>query len=353
MPDGGFDLIVVGAGPAGLAAAVYGASEGLRTLVLEMVAVGGQAGASSRIENYLGFPTGISGGDLTQRATVQAQKFGASFSSPCTVGIASGGSGPFRSSPVQRHRGSGSGGDRRDRSALPEARRRRSRAVRVPRRVLRRDRVGGPSVRGFARGGRRGRQLRRTGRLVSRQCWKRGHDRDPGTGPRREHVSLPRRSDRSRQADRRPSKHQDRGARGRRISDRSADQRSRWRGNARQHRPVLVHRRRALPRSGCRASPPSTIEGSCSRIDPSGASTSTGPGKRSDAPRCRSRPAIRGCSPSATSAPDRPNESRPRSAKVRPPFARSTTTWLSIVTPDRDGRPNLGVLEVLRLVLSG
>jgi thioredoxin reductase (NADPH) len=85
MPDGGFDLIVVGAGPGGLAAAVYGASEGLRTLVLEMVAVGGQAGSSSRIENYLGFPTGISGGDLTQRATVQAQKFGASFSSPCTV----------------------------------------------------------------------------------------------------------------------------------------------------------------------------------------------------------------------------------------------------------------------------
>jgi thioredoxin reductase (NADPH) len=85
MPDGGFDLIVVGAGPAGLAAAVYGASEGLRTLVLEMIAVGGQAGSSSRIENYLGFPTGISGGDLTQRATVQAQKFGASFSSPCTV----------------------------------------------------------------------------------------------------------------------------------------------------------------------------------------------------------------------------------------------------------------------------
>jgi len=86
MPDGGFDLIVVGAGPAGLAAAVYGASEGLRTLVLEMVAIGGQAGSSSRIENYLGFPTGISGSDLTQRATVQAQKFGASFSSPCTVG---------------------------------------------------------------------------------------------------------------------------------------------------------------------------------------------------------------------------------------------------------------------------
>ena len=76
LPDRCFDL-VVGGGPAGLAAAVYGASEGLRTLGVEMVAAGGQAGASSRIENYLGFPTGISGGDLTQRAVVQAEKFGA------------------------------------------------------------------------------------------------------------------------------------------------------------------------------------------------------------------------------------------------------------------------------------
>ena len=82
LPGRCFDLVVVGAGPAGLAAAVYGASEGLRTFVVEMVAVGGQAGSSSRIENYLGFPTGISGADLTQRATVQAQKFGASLSSP-------------------------------------------------------------------------------------------------------------------------------------------------------------------------------------------------------------------------------------------------------------------------------
>ena len=77
------DLVVVGGGPAGLAAAVYGASEGLRTLGIEMVAVGGQAGASSRIENYLGFPTGISGTDLTQRALVQAEKFGAHLTSPC------------------------------------------------------------------------------------------------------------------------------------------------------------------------------------------------------------------------------------------------------------------------------
>ncbi|HEY1953804.1 MAG TPA: FAD-dependent oxidoreductase [Gemmatimonadaceae bacterium] len=85
LPDRSFDLIVVGAGPAGLSAAMYGASEGLRTLVIEMVVVGGQAGASSRIENYLGFPTGISGGELTQRAMVQAQKFGAALTSPCAA----------------------------------------------------------------------------------------------------------------------------------------------------------------------------------------------------------------------------------------------------------------------------
>jgi thioredoxin reductase (NADPH) len=83
LPERCFDLVVVGAGPAGLAAAVYGASEGLRTLVVEMAVVGGQAGTSSRIENYLGFPTGISGGDLTQRAVVQAEKFGAHLTSPC------------------------------------------------------------------------------------------------------------------------------------------------------------------------------------------------------------------------------------------------------------------------------
>jgi thioredoxin reductase (NADPH) len=71
------DVVVIGAGPAGLAAAVYAASEGLRVLVLETMAPGGQAGTSSRIENYLGFPTGISGGALAGRALVQSQKFGA------------------------------------------------------------------------------------------------------------------------------------------------------------------------------------------------------------------------------------------------------------------------------------
>src|ERR1700733_9126005 len=75
-----YDLIVVGAGPSGLAAAVYGASEGLKVLVVESTAPGGQAGSSSRIENYLGFPLGISGQELAARAFVQAEKFGAHIS---------------------------------------------------------------------------------------------------------------------------------------------------------------------------------------------------------------------------------------------------------------------------------
>ena len=85
LPDRHFDLVIVGGGPAGLAAAVYGASEGLLTLGIDTIAPGGQAGTSSRIENYLGFPTGISGADLTQRALVQAEKFGAYLRSPCAA----------------------------------------------------------------------------------------------------------------------------------------------------------------------------------------------------------------------------------------------------------------------------
>ncbi|HEX4083967.1 MAG TPA: FAD-dependent oxidoreductase [Chthoniobacteraceae bacterium] len=76
------DLAIVGAGPAGLAAAVYAASEGLQTMVLESYAAGGQAGSSSLIENFFGFPTGISGGDLTYQAELQAHRFGARFSMP-------------------------------------------------------------------------------------------------------------------------------------------------------------------------------------------------------------------------------------------------------------------------------
>ena len=80
-----YDLVIVGAGPAGLAASVYGASEGLRTLLLDRHAPGGQAGTSSRIENYLGFPAGVSGSELTRRALAQAQRLGAEFLAPLEV----------------------------------------------------------------------------------------------------------------------------------------------------------------------------------------------------------------------------------------------------------------------------
>lgn len=80
-----YDVVIIGAGPAGLAAAVYGASEGLKTLLIERKAPGGQAGSSSRIENYLGFPAGLSGADLTRRAISQAMRLGAEFLSPQAV----------------------------------------------------------------------------------------------------------------------------------------------------------------------------------------------------------------------------------------------------------------------------
>lgn len=83
--EGIYDLAIVGGGPAGLTAAVYGSSEGLDTILLERHAPGGQAGTSSKIENYLGFPTGISGGELASRANIQAEKFGAQISIPALV----------------------------------------------------------------------------------------------------------------------------------------------------------------------------------------------------------------------------------------------------------------------------
>lgn len=90
-----YDLVIVGGGPAGLAAAVYGASEGLQTLIVERDAPGGQAGQSSRIENYLGFPSGLSGGDLARRAVAQARRFGVEILAPQAVtGVRA--DGPYR-----------------------------------------------------------------------------------------------------------------------------------------------------------------------------------------------------------------------------------------------------------------
>ena len=170
-----YDLVVVGAGPAGLAAAVYGASEGLRTVLVEREAPGGQAGQSSRIENYLGFPVGLSGADLTRRATAQARRFGAELLS-VTDAMRLEARGPARTivlDAVRRDLRPRRG--RRDRRAVPAARhprRRRPRpggasttAARAPRpcacegeQVLRGRRrqlggAGGPVLRAARRGG--------------------------------------------------------------------------------------------------------------------------------------------------------------------------------------------------------
>lgn len=90
-----YDLVIVGGGPAGLAAAVYGASEGLRTVMVEREAPGGQAGLSSRIENYLGFPAGLSGGDLARRGVAQARRFGVEILSPVEA-VSFRAEGPYR-----------------------------------------------------------------------------------------------------------------------------------------------------------------------------------------------------------------------------------------------------------------
>lgn len=98
-----YDLAVIGAGPGGMAAAVYGASEGLDTVVLERSAPGGQAGTSSKIENYLGFPNGLSGQELAGRAQVQAQKFGATLALPMTVTAIEGEQPPYAIHLAEHH----------------------------------------------------------------------------------------------------------------------------------------------------------------------------------------------------------------------------------------------------------
>ena len=103
------DVAVVGAGPGGLAAAVYAASEGLATVVLEAEAPGGQAGTSSRIENYLGFPPGVSGQALAERAQVQAQRFGARIVRAPPGGRAAAGRAALRVDARRRHHRAGGG----------------------------------------------------------------------------------------------------------------------------------------------------------------------------------------------------------------------------------------------------
>ena len=180
------DLVVIGAGPAGLAAAVYGASEGLDVLVLEATAPGGQAGSSSRIENYLGFPTGVSGQDLASSALLQAQKFGAELVVARTAVALACDRRPYRI-------GLGPGVDVAARTVViatgvdvPQARHSEPRAFRGRRRLLRRHAGGGDPLPGRRRHRRRGRELRRPGRDLSfgrpggaSPCW--SGDRDSPT----------------------------------------------------------------------------------------------------------------------------------------------------------------------------
>ena len=159
-----YDLCIVGSGPAGLAAAVYAASEGLRTVMVERDAPGGQAGQSAAIENYLGFPKGVSGADLTHRAVAQASRFGAeTVLAQEVVGLEQRGPGARRALR-RRRRGREPRRARRHRGVLPAARGAWGRRARVARRLLRRLGQRGRAVRRPGRARRRRGELRRARR---------------------------------------------------------------------------------------------------------------------------------------------------------------------------------------------
>ena len=202
LPERCFDLVVVGGGPAGLAAAVYGASEGLRTLGLDVTAPGGQAGTSSRIENYLGFPLGVSGTELTRRAVIQAEKFGARLTAPCGAPSLHNKAGHLAVHLTDGSDVAGRAGDRGDRSRLPSAGCLAPGRLRGQRRLLRRHRNGSPHVRPVTRRHRRRgnsagqaaiflsqggcRHARHSGAVVGRACratWSTASRRDRRTSP--------------------------------------------------------------------------------------------------------------------------------------------------------------------------
>ena len=177
------DLAVVGAGPAGLAAAVYAASEGLTVRVLEAEAVGGQAGTSSMIRNYLGFPRGISGMRLALRARNQAIRFGTRFLTGWEVtGLEPGSDGEPHVLRCERRRGPGQGGAGLHRRGLPQARRTRPRGAGRQRGQLRRRHDRGPGDGGLRRRGGRRRQLRRPGRAPPLPVRGVGDHRGPAPG---------------------------------------------------------------------------------------------------------------------------------------------------------------------------
>ena len=153
------DLLVIGGGPAGLAASVYAASEGLDTQTIEAVATGGQAGTSAKIENYLGFPAGVSGSELTQRAGLQAIKFGVRLDRPGRGRRAEELTGPARDRAFDGRGRDRSGCRDRDRRSVQAPRRAAARAIRDGRRLLRSDAGRGAALHGRSRRDRRRRQL--------------------------------------------------------------------------------------------------------------------------------------------------------------------------------------------------
>ena len=209
-----FDLVVVGSGPAGLAAAVYGASEGLDTISLDAVAIGGQAGTSSRIENYVGFPNGVSGEDLAAAAAIQAMRLGAHLNAPCEVAglrvengfqvivLADDSEIPTRAVIV-------ASGARYQRLAVDDLERFEGAGVYYAATDLEaRVCTGLPVDR------RRRRELGRSGRDLPRAAGQPGVDRDPARRSHGEHVALPHRPYRGRPSHRAPHVH--RGARAQR-----------------------------------------------------------------------------------------------------------------------------------------
>ena len=195
-----YDVAVVGAGPAGLSTAVYAASEGLSVAVLDGRAFGGQAGASARIENYFGFPTGITGQALTARAFLQAQKFGADVMIPVAVKAldCSRANGALRARDGGGRTRSGPDDRRRQRGALPPSGDPRHRPVRGARGLVLGLADRGAPVRGRGdRSGRR-RQFGRPGRGVSVGPRREGAHAGEGAGPGGKHVALSHRPHRRR-----------------------------------------------------------------------------------------------------------------------------------------------------------
>ena len=221
-----YDLVIVGGGPAGLAAAVYGASEGLRTVLVERDAPGGQAGQSSRIENYLGFPAGLSGSDLARRGTDQARRLGAELVTVQeAVRAARRGRRAVRGADRRRHP-VGEHGARRLRRLLPQARRPGVRGADGRGGLLRRLAHRGAGLQGPARVRDRRRQLRRPGRRLLQRARGPRDDARARQLAGQVDVALPDRADRGEGEHRGPDRRRGDRRRGRgRPSARAADPR--------------------------------------------------------------------------------------------------------------------------------